>query len=743
MVSRSANPGRAGRRSEVGVRVVGPGIRVVGAAMAMSVAASVAACAGPDGGAADLASIEPPVAKVEPTELEAHGHVRVDNYYWLNDRENPEVIAYLEAENGYTEAVMAHTDGLREELFAEIKGRIEQTDLSVPVFRQGYFYYTRMEEGKDYPIHARKAGSLDATEEILLDENERAEGHDFYGTGAVSVSSGNDLLAFAEDTRGRRIYTIRFKDLKTGEILDEEIARTAGNAVWAEDNRTVFYTKRDPQTLRSFQVYRHRLGTDPSDDPLVYEETDEEFSTFVWKTRSRDYLVISSSQTTMDEHRYLGARNPEGEFAVFVPRERGHEHSFDHFGDYFYTRTNLGGAENFKLMRTPVSATSTDRWEEVIPHRDDVFLQGFTPFRDHLVVNERVNGLVRLRVIPWDGSGEHEIAFDDPAYLAYTTENPEIDTSTLRFGYTSLSTPRTIYDYDMNTRARTLLKQDRVLGDFDPANYVVERLYAPARDGVEVPVSLVYRAGVEKDGDNPLLLYAYGSYGSSTEPTFSSPRLSLLDRGFVYAIAHVRGGQELGRRWYEDGKMFNKKNTFTDFIDVAEYLIAQGYTNPGKLFARGGSAGGLLMGAVTNMRPDLFRGVVAHVPFVDVVTTMLDESIPLTTFEYDEWGNPDDLESYNYMLSYSPYDNVEAKDYPNLLVTTGLHDSQVQYWEPAKWVAKLRAMKTDDNRLILRTNMDAGHGGGSGRDRRYEEMAFEYAFILDLLSDEGEAGSGP
>ncbi len=688
----------------------------------------------------DFSSVAPPVAAVVPEQLEAHGHTRIDNYYWLNQREDPQVISYLEAENEYTEAMMGHTDALQEELFGEIKGRIKQTDLSVPTKEGNYFYYTRTEDGKDYPIYGRKLESLDAPEEVILDVNALAEGHDYYNA-FPSVSSGEDIVAFAEDTQGRRIYDLRIKSLETGEVYPEVLAGTSGNMAWAEDNRTLFYTKRDPQTLRSYQVYRHTLGTEQADDVLVFEETDEEFSCFVRKTKSKQYVMISSSHTTMDEHRYVDASAPADDFALFIPRDRGHEHRIDHFGDHFYMRTNFDGAENFQLMRTPVTATSTDNWETVIPHRSDVFLEGFDLFRDHLVVEEREKGLVRLRIRDWGGADEHYIEFDDPAYLAYTTGNPEMETSTLRFGYSSLAAPRAIYDYDMSTHERTLLKQDEVLGGYDASQYVVERAYAPARDGdVEVPVSLVYRRGLERDGDNPLLLYAYGSYGSSTDATFNSTRLSLLDRGFVYAIAHIRGGQELGRQWYDDGKMFNKKNTFTDFIDVADFLIAEQYTNADKLFARGGSAGGLLMGAVANMRPELFRGVIAHVPFVDVVTTMLDESIPLTTFEFDEWGNPTDLESYQYMLSYSPYDQVEAKGYPNMLVTTGLHDSQVQYWEPAKWVAKLRTLKTDDNRLLLKTNMDAGHGGGSGRDQRYEDLAFEFAFMLDLL-EEGRSGS--
>ena len=693
------------------------------------------------GAAADAP--EPPVARVIPEQLETHGHTRIDNYYWLNQRENPEVIAYLEAENAYTDALMSGTEGLRAELFDEIKGRIQQTDLSVPVREGDFFYYTRTEEGRDYPIHARKRGSLDAEEEVILDVNALAEGHDYFAA-FPAVSSAGDMMAWAEDTRGRRIYTIRIRNLVTGETYPEAIEDASGNMVWAEDNQTLFYARRDPGTLRSYQIYRHRAGTDPADDVLVYEEEDEEFSSRILKTKSKRYLIISSSHTLADEYRFLDARDPEGEFTLFLPRERGHEHRIDHLGDHFYIRTNHDGAENFKLMRTPVERAAAgggardenapDGWETVVPHRDDVFLQRIELFRDHLVISERAGGLTRLRVRAWEGD-EHEITFDEPAYLASLSANPEVDTNILRFGYTSLSAPRAVYDYDMTTRERTLLKEDEVLGGYDRGDYVVERLHAPARDGaVEIPVSLVYRRGLERDGDNPLLLYAYGSYGSSTEPTFSSTRLSLIDRGFVYAIAHIRGGQELGRAWYEGGKMFNKKNTFTDYVDVADFLVAEGYTSADKLFARGGSAGGLLMGAVVNMRPELFRGVVAHVPFVDVVTTMLDESIPLTTFEWDEWGDPGELESYRYMLSYSPYDQVEAKDYPNMLVTTGLHDSQVQYWEPAKWVAKLRAVKTDENRLLLKTHMDAGHGGGSGRDRRYEELAFEYAFLLDLLA---------
>jgi oligopeptidase B len=675
--------------------------------------------------------VHPPAAPARTTKLEIHGHVRTDDYYWLRERENLEVIRYLEAENAYTETVMAHTKDFQERLFEEIKGRIKQTDISVP-YRQGrYFYYTRFEEGKDYPIFARKRGSLDAPEEVMLDGNELGRGKSFFQVTGWQVSAGEDVLAFATDTVGRRIATIRFKSLRTGALLPDVIPSVTGNVAWAKDNRTLFYVKQDPVTLRWYRVYRHVLGTDPAHDELVFEERDETFSVSVFKTKSRQYIMIASEQTLASEYRYLDAGRPEGRFRVFLPRRRGHEYDVDHAGDWFYVRTN-DAARNFRLMRTPVRRPAREHWEEVIPHRDDVFLQRFEVFKDHLVASERKDGLVRLRVRPRSGAGEHYLDFGEPAYLAYIGTNPEFDTGVLRFGYTSLTTPTSIYDYDMAGRQKTLLKRDEVLGGFDPADYVTERLSATARDGTRVPISLVYQKGLEQRLPAPLLLYGYGSYGSSTDATFSAERLSLLDRGFVYAIAHVRGGQELGRQWYEDGKLLRKRNTFTDFIDVAEHLVARGYTTPDRLFARGGSAGGLLIGAVVNLRPDLFKGAIAAVPFVDVLSTMLDASIPLTTSEYDEWGDPNDSTYYRYMLSYSPYDNVERKRYPHLLVTTGLHDSQVQYWEPAKWVAKLRAQKTDTNRVVLKTNMEAGHGGASGRYRRWREMAFEYAFLLDL-----------
>ncbi len=673
-----------------------------------------------------------PAAKVVPQRLEMHGHVRTDNYYWLRERENPEVIAYLEAENEYTAAMMAHTEALQEKLFEEIVGRIQQTDLSVPTFRDGYYYYTKTEEGKDYPIYARKKGSLEADEEILIDVNELAEGHGYTSVRFPAVTPEGNLIAFAIDTVGRRFYDVHFKNLDSGAILEDEIPATTGGMVWANDSRTLFYGKQDPVTLRSYQIYRHVLGTDPAQDELVYQEDDVEFSCGVWKTKTDDYIFIGSYQTLSSEVRYLDADEPAGEFKIFLPREPDHEYSVDHFGDHFYITTNWGAA-NFRLMRTPVDRTAKEHWEDVIPHREDVRLLGFDVFRDYMVVVERKDGLLQIRVRPWSGEGEHYLDFGEPAYSARPSSNPEIDTEVLRYNYSSLTTPSSVYDYNMRTREKTLLKQDEVLGGYDPADYVSERLYATARDGVRVPVSLVYRGGLEKNGENPLLLYGYGSYGSSMDAGFSSVRLSLLDRGFVYAIAHVRGGEEMGRWWYEDGKLLKKKNTFTDFIDVAEYLVAEGYTNPDMLFAQGASAGGLLMGAVANMRPDLFKGIIAGVPWVDVVTTMLDASIPLTTSEYDEWGNPNEEEYYWYMLSYSPYDQVTAQAYPNMLVTTGLHDSQVQYFEPTKWVAKLRAMKTDDNLLMLKTNMEAGHGGTSARYQRYRDIAFQYAFMLDLL----------
>jgi oligopeptidase B len=680
-------------------------------------------------------TIQPPVARVEPHELTAHGQTRIDNYYWLNQRENPEVMAYLEAENAYTDAVMADTDDLQEKLFDEIVGRIKKTDMSVPYKDQGYYHYTRYEEGGEYPIYCRKKGSLDAEEEIVLNVNDMAKGHDYFSVAGYSTSPDNNVTAYGVDTVSRRLYTLHFKDMRTGKLFEEQIPNVSGRAAWANDNKTVFYTLKDTTTLRPYKIMKHVLGTDPSEDREIYEEKDETFDIYAFKTKSKKYIMIAAIHTLSSEYRFLDADNPDGEFQIIQPRERDHEYSVDHYQDKFYIHTNWD-AKNFRLMETPVDKTTKENWREVIPHRDDVLLEGFEIFKNYLVLSERKNGLTQIRVIKWSDRSEHYLDFGEEAYLAYISTNPDFDTDLLRYGYTSLTTPNSTYDYDMKTREKILLKQEEVGGDFNIENYMTERHYATVRDGTKVPISLVYRKGLQKKGDNPLLLNGYGSYGASSDPSFRSDRLSLLDRGFVYAIAHIRGGSEMGRAWYEDGKLFHKKNTFYDFIDCAEYLIDQKFTNPDKLFAIGGSAGGLLMGAVVNMRPDLWKGVVAAVPWVDVVTTMLDSSIPLTTSEYDEWGDPRQKDYYDYMLSYSPYDNVEAKDYPALLVTTGFHDSQVQYFEPAKWVAKLRALKTDDNPLILHINMEGGHGGVSGRFRRYRETALEYAFMLDLVGIE-------
>ena len=604
----------------------------------------------------------------------------------------------------------------------------------MPARYHGYYYYERYEEGLEYPIYCRKKGSVEAPEEVTLDVNQIAEGHDFCSVRGVAVSPDTRLLAWAVDTVGRRKYTIHLTDLETGEVLTDVIPEVTGNLVWANDNRTLFYGKQDPETLRSYQIYRHQLGTEPSEDVLVYEETDPTFSVYVWQTRSERFIMIDSEHTLASEVRFLDADDPTGELQMIAPRERDVEYGVSHVGDRFIIRTNLE-AENFRLMEAPVANPGRENWRELIPGREDVFLQGVEVFADFMVVTERRDGLRHLRIIPWDGGEEREIEFDEPTYVTWVDDNEEMETSTLRFGYSSLNIPESIYDLDLTTGERTLMKRDEVRGGFDPANYVVERLWAPASDGVQVPISLVHRKGIERDGSSPLLLYAYGSYGSSMEAWFRPTVVSLLDRGFVYAIAHVRGGQELGRQWYEDGKLLKKKNTFTDFIDCGRFLVEKGFTAPDRLFAMGGSAGGLLMGAVANMAPELFAGIIADVPFVDVVTTMLDDDIPLTTGEFDEWGDPNQPLYYDYMLSYSPYDNVEAKGYPAILVISALEDSQVQYFEPAKWVAKLRAMKTNDNPLLFKIEMAAaGHGGVSGRYQKYHETALEYAFMLEVLN---------
>ncbi len=675
--------------------------------------------------------IMPPKAEKIKKELTIHGDTRVDNYFWLNDRENPKVIKYLEDENEYLNKVMKHTEKLQDKLFDEIVGRIKKTDESVPYKDNKYYYYRRYEEGKEYAIFCRKKENLEAEEKIMLNVNEIAEGHDFCSVVGLSVSEDNRFLSFGVDTVSRRKYTIHFKDLYTGKILDDEILNTTGGATWAKNNKTVFYVLKD-KTLRAYKIKKHVLGTNATNDKKVYQENDVTFSTYVNKSKSKKYIFIGSYSTLSTEIRFLDANNPDGKFKIIQPREKDHEYSVSHFEDKFYVITNWK-AKNFRLMETNVNKTTKENWKEVIANRDDVFLQSIEIFKNYLVVSERAKGLRQIRIINQKTKNEHYLDFGEAAYMAYVSTNREFDTDLLRYGYTSMTTPNSTFDYNIKTKEKKLLKQQEVVGDFDSQDYHSERLYAKARDGVEIPISIVYRKGFSRNGTHPLLLYGYGSYGYSMEATFSSVRLSLLDRGFAYAIAHVRGGQEMGRWWYEDGKLLKKKNTFTDFIDCAEFLIKENFTGTDGLFAMGGSAGGLLMGAIYNMRPALFKGIVAAVPWVDVVTTMLDDSIPLTTSEYDEWGNPKEKKYYDYMLSYSPYDNVEAKNYPAMLVTTGLHDSQVQYFEPAKWVAKLRELKTDNNLLLLHTNMQAGHGGKSGRFKRYRETALEYAFMLDQL----------
>lgn len=675
----------------------------------------------------------PPVAKIIPKSLEKHGHVRIDNYYWLNERENPEVIDYLNKENEYYQKETAHTKKFQEELFAEMKGRIKEDDTSVPYLYNGYWYITRYETGKNYPIYTRKKGSLDAAEEILFDCNKMAEGHAYFQLSGMSVSEDNKWCAFGVDLVSRRQYTIQIKNLETGEILPVKIENTTGGSTWASDNKTLFYTRKDAQTLRSDKIYKHKVGTNPENDELIFHEKDDTFYTFVYKEKSKKYLVIGSTSTLTSEYQILEANNPDGQFRIFQPRVRGVEYSISHYGDSFYVVTNKDKATNFKLMKTPETATGSDNWKDLIPHRKDVLIEGIEIFKDYLVVEERSNGLNKIQIKPWNGSGDYYLPFDIETYTAYTTTNVDFDTEILRYGYQSMATPSSVIDFNMRTKEKTVLKEQAVLGGkFDKNNYTEERIWATAQDGTKVPISIVYRKGIQKNGKNPFLLYAYGSYGSSMDPYFSSTRLSLLDRGFIYGIAHIRGGEDLGREWYENGKLLKKINTFTDFIDCSKYVIEQKYTSSQHLYAEGGSAGGLLMGAIVNMAPKLYNGVIAQVPFVDVVTTMLDDSIPLTTGEYDEWGNPNEKVYYDYMLSYSPYDQVKAQDYPNMYVSTGLHDSQVQYWEPAKWVAKIRAMRTNNNQLFLDTNMDAGHGGASGRFEALKELAKEFSFLLDL-----------
>ena len=678
-------------------------------------------------------TIAAPVAKILPKQLKKHNEVRIDNYYWLNDRENPEVIDYLNQENAYYDSMTAHTKEFQKELFEEMKGRIKEDDQSVPYLYNGYYYITRYEKGQDYPIYSRKKGSLEAKEEILFDCNVLAKGHTFFQLGGLSVSPDNRFASFGIDTVGRRIYTIQIKNLETNEILSDVIENATGGSVWANDNQTLFYTRQDKVTLRANQIFKHKLGSNADKDVLVYEEKDETFNVSVGKEKSKKYIVIGAESTLTTEYRILNSDTPDAEFKVFQPRVRGLEYSISHFGDSFYILTNKDKATNFKLMKTPENATEKKHWKEVLAHREDVLIEDIEIFSNYLVVEERSNGLNHIRIMPWSGEGEYYLPFGSETYNAYTTTNVDFDTDILRYSYQSMATPSSVIDFNMKTKEKEIKKEQEVLGgQFDKNNYIEERVWATAKDGTKVPISLVYRKDLKKDGTNPLLQYAYGSYGVTMEPYFSTTRLSLLDRGFIYAIAHIRGGEDLGRQWYEDGKLLKKKNTFTDFIDCSKFLIQEKYTSPAHLYAEGGSAGGLLMGAVVNMAPELYHGVIAQVPFVDVITTMLDDSIPLTTGEYDEWGNPNNKKYYDYMLSYSPYDNVKEQVYPNLFVSTGLHDSQVQYWEPAKWVAKLRTVKKGSSVLYLHTNMDAGHGGASGRFEAIKELAKEFAFLLDL-----------
>jgi oligopeptidase B len=677
--------------------------------------------------------ITAPIAKIIPHNLEKHGETRNDNYFWLNDRENKEVIDYLNKENEYYQKMTAHTKKFQENLFEEMKSRIKEDDSSVPYFYNGYFYITRFETGKDYPIYSRKKGSLDAKEEIMFDCNEMAKNFSYFNLNGISISEDNKWATFGLDVVSRRQYLIQIKNLETGEILSEKIENTTGGATWASDNKTIFYTKKDPKTLRSDMIFKHVLNTDSNKDELVYHEKDDTFYTTVYKDKSKKYIVIASSSTLTTEYQILQANNPNGKFSYFQERVRGLEYSISHFGNHFYVLTNMDKATNFKLMKTPESATTKDNWTEVIPHRNDVLLEGIDIFKNYLVVEERSNGLNKIQIRPWSGEESYYLPFSSETYTAYTTTNPDFNTDILRYAYQSMTTPSSVIDFNMATKEKTVLKEQEVLGGkFDKDNYTEERIWATAEDGTKIPISMVYKKGMKRNGSNPFLLYAYGSYGSTIDPYFSTTRLSLLDRGFIFAIAHVRGGEYLGRQWYEDGKLLKKKNTFTDFIDCSKYVIRKEYTSKTHLYAEGGSAGGLLMGAIVNMAPELYNGVIAQVPFVDVVTTMLDDTIPLTTGEYDEWGNPNEKEYYDYMLSYSPYDNVKEQIYPNMYVSTGLHDSQVQYWEPAKWVAKIRAVKKDKNLLLLDTNMEAGHGGASGRFEALKEVAKEFSFLLDL-----------
>lgn len=679
--------------------------------------------------------ISPPIAKKIDHIMKIHGHQRNDPYYWLRDdkREDKQMLAYLTAEQDYTKKKLAHTEALQKKLYQEMAGRLQPNEESIPVLYKGYWYFSKYEEGKDYAINLRRKDSKQAKDEVMLDQNKRAKDHDYYSLGGLATSPNQQLLAFSEDTLSRRQYDIRIKDLTSGKIYDDLIQGTSGSIVWANDNQTIFYIKNHPTTLLSYQVYRHKLGTSQQDDILVYEEKDNSFYMGIGKSRSEKYLMIYLSSTTNSEILLIDADKPESQLQMFLKREKDHKYSIDHIGSQFYIQSDLNAPNGQLLKVADNKIGSKQHWQTVLQHSDDRLLQGFELFNDYLVSSERVKGQVKIILRNFDGKAIDEIKFEQAAYSAGLGSNPDPASKLIRYAFSSLTTPNSVFEYDLQNKTSRLLKQDKVLGDFNPANYHSERIMIDARDGKQVPVSIVYRKDqFKKDGTNPLLNYAYGSYGSIIDATFSSSRLSLLDRGFVFAISHIRGGKMLGRQWYEDGKKLNKINTFNDYIDATRALIKAGYGDKHRIYAMGGSAGGLLMGAVVNMAPELYHGVIAAVPFVDVVTTMLDESIPLTTNEYDEWGNPNDKIFYDYMLSYSPYDQVKKQHYPNLLVVTGLHDSQVQYFEPAKWVAKLRDFKTDSNLLLLDIDMQAGHGGKSGRYKRFTDQAREYAFLLDL-----------
>ncbi len=681
-------------------------------------------------------SIPAPVAETKPKELTAFGDTRIDHYYWMNDyfKKGPDstkVVEYLTAENKYYDTMMAGTKTLQDNLYEEMRKRIKEKDESVPSFKNGYFYYSRVVEGKDYFIYCRKKGNLNANEEVLLDVNAMAEGHNYFSATGFSVSMDNKLLAYGVDIFSRRQYNIYVKNLETGETYKEVVSNTEGDPVWANDNKTFFYSAKNPVTLLSEKIKKHKLGTGETADKVVYEEKDQSNYISVSKTKSDKFILITSEATLSSEVRFIDADKPDVVFIVFQPRMKDVLYSVNHANDKFYIRTN-DKAKNFKLMTCSENKTDSANWKELLAHNDGILIQSFELFKNFVAVSERKNGLTQVHIINTQNNASHYLAFDEPTYLASIGYNPDYNTDMLRFNYTSLTTPGSVYDYNMVNKEKKLMKQQEVVGSFNAKDYVTERLYATAKDGTKIPISIVYKKGFNKDGNAPLMLYGYGSYGASMDAAFSSTRLSLLDRGFAFAIAHIRGGQEMGRYWYEDGKMMKKINTFTDFIDCAEFLLANNYTSKEHLYTSGGSAGGLLMGAVVNMRPDLWHGVIAQVPFVDVLTTMSDASIPLTTNEYDEWGNPANKESYFYMKSYSPYDNISKQAYPNMLITTGLHDSQVQYFEPAKWVAKIRAMKTGNNKILLHTDMEAGHGGASGRFKALKDRAREYAFLFAL-----------